>query len=168
MLSLYVLHAFIALTTFLIPLNSFVRGANEGKNAAYLFSFLLGLIIACFVGFGWIHGLIGIALTFVYSSVCTPLAARLAAKLHARFAGLTMRGYVGHPPPALLDISHKLATSFEIEETLRNLTSAREGDAEDALFNYCAANPGTRQVMSEFNVTRVELSAMYSALLKGG
>ena len=166
---IYLLHAFLALTTFFVVFNGFLRGAKKAQIDAVLSVILLGLLVTCFVFFGWKAGLAAIVSAFVYAIVARPLAARAAARLLESTGG--PRGaYIGLPPQALARISKDLAPPDSVDEMTEELLSGsdRSERALEALLDYCEVNPDTRKIMTEFNASRGPLLDLYHNLLKAG
>ena len=166
---LYLLHALLPLTVFLITVNEFFPSQRRARIDVCLRTLLIGLLFACFVAFGINAGLLAIALTFVYAGAVRPLAAHLVARFRAGLQGTLIR-YVGLPPPALERISDQLARKVQPGEITRALNARRLWDtsAEDALLDYCERDPATQAVITEFKVVRSDLSALYCKLLVGG
>jgi hypothetical protein len=166
---IYVLHALLAVTAFLVVVNGFLRGAKKAQIDAILSVILLGLLGTCFFLFGWKAGLAAIVLVFVYAIILRPIAARAAARMLRRIDG--SRGtYIGLPSQPLARISKTLGSSQDVDTVTKQLLSGsnRSRDAEDALLDYCEANESTKQVILEFGATREALLELYSRLLIAG
>ena len=69
---IYLLHAWLAGTAFLVVLNRFRRGATRQYTDAFLSLVLIGSLLIVFVVFGWKSGLLATILTFVYAGIITP------------------------------------------------------------------------------------------------
>jgi hypothetical protein len=166
---IHLLHALIAVVTFLLVLNTFLRGAQKRQISIFLGLFLIALLISCFAIFGLQAGLIGLLFTFLYSAVSRPLAARFAAKLLG-LPGETSAQYVGLPASALESISQDLSPSASLEEMVKDLVSGRERreKAEEALLDYCEARAEVRKIMQEFKASRATLGELYTQLILAG
>jgi len=166
---IYVMHALLAVTAFLVVLNGFLRGAKKAQIDVFLSAVLLVVLVACFVFFGWKAGLAGIALAFVYAICARPLAARAAARLLGGGEGSTGR-YIGLPPATLARISKDLEPPHNAEMMIEELLSGsdRSKKAEDALLAYCESNEQLTKVMREFGATRETLQALYRRLQLAG
>lgn len=172
---IYVLHASLALTAFLMVLNGFLRGASKARINAFLNILLVGLLAASFVAFGWKAGMIALVLSYVYAFASRPLAARLAARLLLGSGGHS-RHYIGLPPLALERISRELgpdqnADPSNLDAIMHSMLSRSNQQSESALvalLDYCDSNPDVQKVMTEFNATRETLIELYSNLLKAG
>lgn len=163
---IYVMHALLAVTAFLVVLNGFLRGAKKAQIDVFLSVILLGLLVACFVFFGWKAGVAAIALAFVYAIIARPLAARAASRLLGSTGG-PKGAYIGLPPPALARISKALGPS-ESKTPIEEVLSGRDKDAEEALLAYCEANKQIKEVMREFGAKRETLLALYRRLELAG
>ena len=166
---IYLLHTFLALTVFLVMLNGFLLGAKKAQIDAVLSVILIGLLVTCFVFFGWKAGLAAIVSAFVCAIVARPLAARAAARFLESASG--PRGaYIGLPSQALAQISKDLAPPDSVDEMTKELLlgSGQSERALEALLDYCEVNPDTRKIMTEFNVSRGTLLDLYHNLLKAG
>jgi len=166
---IYVMHALLVVTAFLVVLNGFLRGAKKAQIDAVLSVVLLGLLVGCFAFFGWKAGVAAIVLAFVYAIVVRPLAARAAARL-LRTTGDPRGVYIGLPPPALARISKDLAPSDSVDKMAEELLSGRNRSekAREALLDYCEANEQIASVMRELGATRETLSALYGRLELAG
>jgi hypothetical protein len=168
---IYLLYLLLALGAFLVVLNGFLRGSRKAQIDALLSVLLVSLLIIAFVAYGWKVGLIAISVTFFFALASRPLAARAAAKLFALPSGIS-GSFPGLPPRALARICGELAGGGrDPNETIQDLLSGggtQRQAAEDALFDYCEASGGVRQVMDEFGVSRATLKELYSTLLAAG
>jgi len=166
---IYVLHVFLAITSFLVVLNGFLRGAKKVSIEAFLGAVLFGIVGVCFAIFGWKAGLAAIGMALVYGILLRPLAARVAARMLGS-TGEPKGRYIGLPPGTLAHISRDLGSSDDVETATEELLSGsqRSENAEDALLRYCEANEQVKKVMLEFGATRGTLSALYRRLLLAG
>ena len=167
---IYLLHALLPLTVFLITVNEFFPGQRRARIDVCLGTLLIGVLFACFVAFGINAGLLAIALTFIYAAAARPFAGRLAVRVRAALQGKRMR-YVGVPPRALERISDQLARKLQPGEITRALNAGGklwDTSAEDALLDYCERDPATQAVLTEFKAARSDLSYLYCKLLIGG
>lgn len=163
---IYVMHALLAVTAFLVVLNGFLRGAKKAQIDVFLSVILLGLLVACFILFGWKAGVATVVLAFVYAIIARPLAARVAAQLLGSTGGRKGE-YIGLPPVALARISKALGPS-ENRTPIEEVLSGRDKDAEEALLAYCEANEQVKEVMHEFGANRETLLALYRRLQLAG
>ena len=84
---IYVYHAALAVTVFLVMLNGFLRGSKKAQIDAVLSVILVGLLVIGFVAFGWIAGVLALILAFVYATISRPLAAATVARLFSTAGG---------------------------------------------------------------------------------
>ena len=84
---IYVYHAALAATVFLVTLNGFLRGSKKAQIDAVLGVILVGLLVIGFVAFGWIVGVLALILAFVYARISRPLAAATATRLFSAGGG---------------------------------------------------------------------------------
>ena len=134
---IYVLHASLALTAFLVVLNGFLRGTYKAHIDAFLSILLVVLLAATFVAFGWKAGMIALVLSIVYAIASRPLAARLAARLLSG-SGSPSRHYIGLPPLALERISRELGSNpkldpSNLEAIMHEMLSRSSQQSERAL-----------------------------------
>jgi len=166
---IYFLYALLALVVFLVVLNGFLRGAKKVQIDAMLGLVLIALLIATFMVYGWKAGLFAIVITFVFSIVTRPLAARMASRLFAMDSD-THGCFIGLPPKTLERISKQLGRQLGPDEMMRDILSGsnQRHVAEGALLNYCEASASVREVMNQFSLSREELRQIYSELLALG
>ncbi len=162
----YLLHAFLALTAFLVVLNGFLRGVKKTQIDAFLSILWVTLLGVSFVAFGWKAGLLSGGMSFIYAIAFRSLAARLAA----RIIGGPGSRHVDLPPAAVQRFSRELGRQPGPESIAHELVSGsdRSQKALEALLDYCETNPDTRIVMAEFNASRGILIELYGNLLKAG
>ena len=163
---IYVMHALLAATAFLVVLNGFLRGAKKAQIDIFLSVILLGILVAFFIFFGWKAGVVAIVLAFIYAIAARPLAARVAARLLGSTGG-PKGAYIGLPPAALAQISKALGPS-DYRSPIEEVLSGRNQDAEEALLAYCEANEQIKEVMREFGAKRETLLALYKRLELAG
>lgn len=161
---IYVLYAILAATSFLIALNSFLRGAKKQQIKIVLSLIYAVLIAYTFFAFGWRFALPGIALSLV-----TALAARSATRIFAWGAGQPSQ-YVGLPSRQLAKISSILGRAHTPEDTMRSLMSGDDSrdQALEALLDFSESNRATKDVMDEFEATRDTVRNIYHILMRGG
>jgi hypothetical protein len=166
---IYFLHFGLAITAFLVVLNGFLRGAKKHQIDAVLSLILVGILLTVFIAFGWRAGFVAVVLAFVYGAVTRPIAARIAARLMA-LGGGPSGTYLGLPPRALERISRELGRDVRAEDMMRELmaTPNRRQQAEDALLDYCLAQPAIQSVMQQFGADRSTLRDLYSTLCLAG
>lgn len=159
----------VAPVTFLLVLNTFLRGAQKENISNFLSLFLVALLIACFVFFGWKAGFLAILLTFLYGAVSRPFAVRLAAKVLA-LPGKPSGHYIGLPPLALERISQGISPSTGSGDMGNDLISDSERyqKAREALLDYCEASAEVQKILKEFKVSSATLEELYSQLTKAG
>ena len=165
----YLLYALLAVAAFLIVLNGFLRGAKKAQIDALLSVAGISLLVAVTVIGGWMSGLAGIVLVFVFAVASRPFAARLASRLYAIGSG--QGGHSPSLPPApLRRISQDLGRPLDPGSFMQSL-AARDDPrqrARDALYAYCEASPAVHAVMDDFGVTRTELDELYWQLMAVG
>lgn len=161
---IYALYAVLAATSFLIALNSFLRGAKKQQIRVVLSLIYAVLITYTFFAFGWRLALPGIALSFI-----TALAARLAARIFAWGAGQPSQ-YVGLPSRQLAKISSILGKPHNADDFMQSLVSGDDSreKALEALLDLCESNSAIKSVMSELGSNRKTLKDIYWTLVKGG
>ena len=166
---IYVLHFGLAITAFLVMLNGFLRGAKKHQVDAALSLVLVGILLTVFVAFGWKAGLLAVFLGFVYGAISRPIAARIAGRLMSLGGGQSGT-YIGLPPRSLERISRELGREARPEDMMRELmaTPNRRQQAEDALLDYCLAQPAIQLVVQEFGADRTTLRDLYSTLCMAG
>ncbi|MCL5802101.1 MAG: hypothetical protein M1283_06280 [Gammaproteobacteria bacterium] len=172
---IYVLHASLALTAFLVVLNGFLHGTYKAHIGVFLSIFLVGLLVASFVAFGWKAGILALVLSFIYGIASRSLAARLAARLLSG-PGSPSRHYVGLPTLALERISYNLGPNpkfdpYDLENIMHQMRSRSSQQSERALvalLDYCDSNPDVQKVMTEFKATHETLIELYNNLLMAG
>lgn len=166
---IYLLHIGLAIAAFLVVLNGFLRGAKKHQIDAVLSLVLIGLLLTVFVAFGWKAGLLAILLAFVYAGISRPIAARLAARLMS-LGGGPSGTYVGLPPRSLERISRELGREVRPEDMTQELmaTPNRRQQAEEALLNYCLAQPSIQSLLGEFDAGGAILKELYSRLCLSG
>jgi hypothetical protein len=161
---IYAIYPALAVVVFLIVLNRLGRGVRKIEISGVLSIMLLGLIAASFSIAGWKSGSIAIALTLVCSVVTCPLAAHVGSRVFRLTSGGTKGRYVGLPPKGLGRLSQQLA--YHSGDMLNAFD--RQNRAEEALLDFCEAQPEIRAVMSEFRVTREDLKGFYAQLVLAG
>ena len=161
---IYTIYTTLAVVVFLMVLNRFGRGVKRAQINGVLSVLLLGLIAASFSVAGWKSGGIALALTLVCGVVTRPLAAHVGSRLFHLTSGGTKGRYVGLPPKGLGRISQQLA--YHGGDMLKALD--RQKRAEEALLDFCEAQPEIQAVMSEFRVSRENLGGFYAQLVLAG
>ena len=166
---IYLLHFGLAIATFLVVLNGFLRGAKKHQIDAVLSLVLIGLLLMVFVAFGWKAGLLAVLLAFVYAGISRPIAAGVAARLMS-LGGRPSGKYIGLPPRSLERISRELGREVKPAAMLRELvaTPNRRQQAEEALLNYCLAQPAIQSVLGECGADGNSLKELYSGLCASG
>lgn len=166
---IYLLHVLVALVTFLLVLNTFLRGAWKETISIFLSLLLITLLVTCFAVFGWKAGLIAFVFTFLYGAVSRSLAVRLAAKLLAD-PGEPSAPYIGLPPLSLERISQEISPSSRSGEMALDIISHSERyqKAREALLDYCEASKEVQEILKEFKVSRSTLEKLYSQLTMAG
>lgn len=166
---IYLLHFGLAIVTFLVVLNGFLRGAKKHQIDAVLSLVLVGVLLTAFVAFGWKAGLLAVLLAFVYAGISRPIAARVAARLMS-LGGGPSGTYIGLPPRPLKRISRELGREVRPEDMMRDLmaTPNRRQQAEEALLRYCLAQPRIQSVLREFSAGGSTLKELYSRLCDSG
>ncbi len=166
---IYFLHIGIAITAFLVMLNSFLRGAKKHQIDAVLSLVLLGILLGVFVAFGWKAGLLAVLLAFVYGAFSRLVGARVAARLMSLGGGPSGK-YVGLPPRSLERISRELGREVSPADMMRELmaTPNRREQAENALLDYCLSHPALQSLLEEFGANRATLKDLYSTLCDAG
>jgi hypothetical protein len=75
------LHLGLAAVMSLIALNGYLRRAAKAKTDAALSVAWVGLLLAAAYFFGWKQGLLATVLSFLYTTIATPFAKRLARRM---------------------------------------------------------------------------------------
>lgn len=75
------LHLALAVVTFLLMLNGYLRGAAKARTDGALSVAWMGLLVLGTFVFGWRQGLIALVLSFLYSRVSVPVARVVAHRL---------------------------------------------------------------------------------------
>ena len=79
---IYVYHVALAAMVFLVMLNGLLRVRKKARVGANLVLILLGLLVAGFVAFGWVLGVLAVVLvSVVYPMVVGRLASATARRL---------------------------------------------------------------------------------------
>lgn len=74
----------LAIVVFLAILNGHLHGIKTAQVDAALGVLWVALLIAAFVGFGWLIGVLSIVGSFVFGAIMTPVAAYTARRLLGR------------------------------------------------------------------------------------
>jgi len=162
---IYVIYFMMALISFLIMLNGFLRGAKKAQIDACLGVLIVCLTIISFYVGGWDAGLIGIGVASLSALIARPLAARVASKLFA-LDGLESGDFPGLPNRTLKRISEELGRPFDPNQIMKHSDSRR--DALEALLDYCTTSLDVRQVMDEYDIWKDDLQQLYSDLIDVG
>ena len=168
---IYVYHAALAVTVFLVMLNGFLRGSRKAQIDAVLSVILVGLLVIGFIAFGWILGGVALILAFVYAKISRPLAAATAARLFSAAGGWPSGRHKGLPDPVLERISRELGRQRSPEQVMSELRyggGSRRADALSDLLDYCTAKPDIQEVMRSFDLDRTELEDLYTTLVASG
>jgi hypothetical protein len=164
------IHSSLALTTFLLVLNTFLRGVWKENINIVLSLLLIALLITCFVFFGWKAGIVALILTFLYGAVSRSLAVRLAARIHT-LPGEPPPNFIGLPPAALERISQEIRPSNLSEEMGLGMVVSRSDKyqrAREDLLNYCEERAEIQEILKEFNASRATLEKLYTQLTMAG
>ena len=168
---IYIYHAALATTVFLVVLNGFLRGSKKAQIDAFLSVVLVGLLVIGFIAFGWITGVLALIIAFGYARISRPLAAALAGRLFSADGEPSGR-QKGLPDHVLERISRELGRQLSPEqmrsELLREGGTSRRSDALSELLDYCTAKPAIQEMMRSFDLDRTELKGLYNMLLRGG
>jgi hypothetical protein len=162
---IYAIYAFLAIVSFLVMLNDFLRGAWKGRIDAFLSLLILCLLVASFFVAGWKAGLVAIGVAFLSALITRPLAARTASKVFALDSGESGH-FPGLPPKPLQLISQELGRPFDPNQIMERTGSRRQ--AEEALIDYCVATERIRKVMEEYNISKDDLRQFYFELINVG
>lgn len=173
---IYFLHFGLAIAAFLVMLNGFLRGAKKHQIDAALSLVLLGILLTVFLSGGWKAGFIAVALAFVYGALSRPFAGRIAFRLMSLGDGPSGT-YLGLPPRSLERIERELGREVRPGDMMRELmatpnrrmaTPNRRQEAEEALLDYCLAQPAIQSLVQEFGANRATLKDLYSTLRVAG
>lgn len=168
---IYVYHAALAATVFLVILNGFLRGSKKPQIDAVLSVIVLVLLAVGFVSFGWMNGGVALILTVVYATIGRPLAAATAGRLRSSSGGRGSDRYEGLPDPILARISRELGRQRGPEQAMNELLHGGRSERADALsdlLDYCTAKPGIQEAMRSFGLGRAELEDLYCTLVAAG
>jgi hypothetical protein len=161
---IYVTYTAVGVIVFLLTLNGFSRGTKKAQIGGALKALLLGLIVGVFFVAGWKSGVVAIVLASVCAMASRPLAAHVGSRLFRLTSSGTKGRYVGLPPKGLGRIARQLA--YHGGDMLKALD--RQKRAEEALLDFCEAQPEIQAVMSEFRVSRENLKGLYAQLVLAG
>ena len=175
----YALYAALAVIVFLEMLNSFLRGAKKDLLNIVLNILMICLIVASFIIAGWKFGLLAIALIFIFAVVTKSLAARIASRIFLRLKkhesfywpskGHNCK-YIGLPPKPLSRISNELGRNVDefgrinIKKESNSLGSNRHERAMEALLDFCESQIKIQEIMSDSQISRVDLRELYGQL----
>jgi hypothetical protein len=161
---IYISYIAVGIIVFLLILNGFSLGTKKPQIGCVLKAFLLGLIVGMFFVAGWRFGVLAIVLASVCAVVSRPLAAHVGSRLFRLTSGGTKGRYVGLPPRGLGRICQQLAYHGGDEHEALD----RQKRAEEALLDFCEAQPEIQAIMSEFRVSRENLKGLYAQLVLAG
>jgi len=162
---IYAIYAIIAIVSFLVMLNAFLRGAWKGRIDVFLSILILFLLVASFIVSGWKAGLAAIGVAFLSALITRPLAARTASRLFA-LDGDESGHFPGLPPKPLKLISQELGRPFDPNQIIERMRIRRQ--AEEALIDYCVATESIQNVMDEYNISKDDLHQLYYELVNVG
>lgn len=172
---IYLLHALLLFTTFLVRCNLLLRNAHRDAIGT-----LLGLVWFAELGwavarFGWAAGAIAVAMTFVYGALTRPLAGRAAAAIHAFGRGKSARDWIG-PPPRNLETLSKAMARLPDSEAMIDLASRGAADPYEAerrtalsyLLEYVDSNESTAAILHEHQLGIEEVERRIDQLQRFG
>lgn len=167
---IYVVYIALALVTFLVVLNGFLRGMKKAQIDAVLSLLLIGCIIIAFFVAGWKFGLLAIAVAFISAIVTRPIAAQLASRLFAVSSNGGRKEYVGLPSRTLQKISQALGKPFNPNKDIKEILGGddRQSSVENALLDYCEQQPTIQALLKEFKISREDLLELYHHLIMAG
>lgn len=164
---IYIVYIALIIVTFLISLNGFLRGTKNSQGDIVLSMLLVGLIASSFYLTGWKYGLLTIFITYIFSPLTRPLAARLASRLYA--INSDRKGnFVGFPSRTLERIFHVLGKPFDVNQIVKEINSGNrpEDAALKELFAYCSHKPKLQVLLDEFKVSFQDFKELYWQLIK--
>ena len=145
-LGLLLLETFILLLVFLVTLNEYLLGAAKEKIRTVLFLLNLISVVAVFIAFGWIAGIITILLLFVFTIISTPLAR------YASFKILGFRAPLGSGSP---EFDAMTSGRMSFDDYLEKSDKRRE--KEDARLAKILSSPKIKHVMNEYGESEDDL-----------
>lgn len=154
-MTLYLIHAGLAVVTFLLALGMFLGGARRAQVSVLAGATWLGLLAAAWNGWGPVAGVIAAGMSLLYAAVSLPLAGPAARSLFGVEPGESAGGPL---PPA---------------EPLRQISAALAAEgpgspAAEALLDWCLADPAVRAVLVRRGASRETLRECLESLLRMG